>query len=78
MKEAAKALVDLKTFSKGRNLFKKRKHIEVIAKRDELISNNPEISKIGAYQKALKQLWANADQEFWEAQAIGEVQDIYA
>jgi hypothetical protein len=77
MKLAASALVDLKTFTKGRNLFKKRNHTDILAKRDQIMGENPAISQVGAYQKALKLLWSEADQPFWEAQALGEAEDIF-
>jgi hypothetical protein len=69
MKLAAVALVDMKTFSKGRDLFKRRKASEILIRRDEIMLANPEISQVGAYQKALKQLWSDADQDWWDVQA---------
>ena len=77
LKAAAAALVDLKTYSKGRNLFKERNNAEILAKRDLLMEENPKLSRVGAFQKALKELWHDADQEFWDAQATSEADDIY-
>src|ERR1700754_4306499 len=77
MKASAIALVDLKTYSKGRNLFKMRNNAEILEKRDILMLKNPKLSQVGAYQKALKELWSEADQESWEAQASSDADDIY-
>ena len=77
LKTAATALVDFKTYSKGKNLFKRRMSSEIMARRDEIIQANSDIPLIAAYQKALKQLWAECDQDYWEAQAVGEADDIY-
>jgi hypothetical protein len=77
MKLAASALVDMKTFNKGRSLFKQRKESEILARRDELMNIDESLSQVGAYQKALKQLWATVDQDWWDAQAVGEMEDIH-
>lgn len=77
LKSAAAAIVDLKSYSKGRNLFKMQHNTEILAKRDELLEENPSLSQVGAYQKALKELWLSTDQEFWEAQAASVAEDIY-
>lgn len=77
LKIAAAAIVDLKTYSKGKTLFKMRKSAEILARRDELVEENQDLSQVGAYQKALKELWVSADQEFWEAQAASVADDIY-
>jgi len=77
MKHAGSALVDLKSYSKGRNLFKKRHLDEISALRDDIVRNTPGISRVGAFQKALKTLWSKADQQHWETQAVGDVEDIY-
>jgi hypothetical protein len=77
MRLAASALLDLKTFSKGKSLFKRRKNSDILAKRDEIMLDDPVISKVGAYQRALKLLWNGAEQEVWEAQAAGEAEDIF-
>ena len=77
MKLAASALFDLKSFSGGRNTFKRRNQSEIMARRDAIMKELPEISKVGAYQKAFKQLWSSTDQEYWEAQATSDASDIY-
>lgn len=77
MKRAASALVDLKSYSKGKALFKKKTHTKIAVLRDSLLRNNPNLSRLGAYQKALKQKWSEADHEYWEVKAIGEAEDIY-
>jgi hypothetical protein len=77
MKLAASALVDLKTFSKGRSLFKRRKHSDILKERDVIMLDDPNMSQVGAYQKALKLLWNDADQDIWEAQAQGEAEDVF-
>lgn len=76
LKQAAIALVDMKSFSKGRALFKKRNEEKILAKRDA-IHQKEGIPQIAAFQKALRILWDEADQDFWETQAIGEVEDIH-
>lgn len=77
MKQAASALVDLRTYSKGRQLFKKRNQKEIAELRDEMLRNDPSLKSIGAFQKALKTLWNDANQEYWEEQSIGEAEDIF-
>ena len=77
MRQAGSALVDLKSYSKGRNLFKKRHFDEISTLRDDIVRKTPGISRVGAFQKALKTLWSNTDQQHWEAQAVGEAEDIY-
>ena len=53
MKQAASALVDLKSYSKGKNSFKKHKREEISTLRDRIMRESPGISRIGAFQKAL-------------------------
>jgi hypothetical protein len=36
-----------------------------------------DIPLVAAYQKALKLLWSECDQEYWEEQAVNEAEDIY-
>ena len=69
MKDAAAALLDLKTSSKGRSLFKRRKFTEILDRRDQILESDPQIPAVAAFQKAYKQMWTDADQEYWEAQA---------
>ena len=77
MVSAANALVDLKSFSKGKSLFRKKNENEIIEKRNVLVNSPINMSPIGAYQKALRILWSEADQDKWEAKAAGELEDIY-
>jgi len=77
MKQAASALVDLKTFSKGRSLFKKNHFPQITTLRDTIVRETPSISRVGAFQKAMKVLWDGADQEYWETRAVGESEDIF-
>jgi hypothetical protein len=77
LKAAAAALVDLKTFSKGRTLFRRRMHTQIRQKKESIMADSPHISAIGAYQKAQKILWDEADQDHWEADAVAERNDIY-
>jgi hypothetical protein len=77
LKRAADALVNLKSFSKGKSLFKRTLNTEILSKRDEILQDNPSLTRIGAFQKALKLLWASANQDYWEAQACGEIEEIY-
>ena len=76
-KLAADALIDMRSFTRGKSLFRKRKERAILTRRDELMLANPKISKIGAYQKALKELWASADQESWEKKGVSELEDKY-
>ena len=77
LKALAAALVDLKTFSRGRGCFKKHNHQDICTRRDEILSAKPGTSYIGAYQTSFKELWDKADQDYWEKQAVGEMRDIY-
>lgn len=78
IKAAANSLVDLKTYSKGKTVFKKRKHEQIHARQQKLMETNPTLPRIGAYQSALKQLWAEEeDHDYWEAQAKATADDIF-
>jgi G3E family GTPase len=77
MKLAASALIDMKTFSKGRNLFKVKQWDEIVRRRGDIMKEDPSMPKVSAYQKALKELWFAADQDWWEAQAAGELEGVY-
>lgn len=76
MKQAAAALIDMKSFSKGRSLFRKRKEDEIMALRDQ-IQAIEHIPQVAAFQKAWKSLWNEADQDYWETQAVGELEDVF-
>ena len=77
LKAAAAALVDLKAFSKGRNVFKREMHDAIVSRKTSIMLGHPDISAIGAYQKGLKELWDEADQEAWEEKAANEGKDIF-
>lgn len=85
LKEAATALVDYKAFSKGKALFKKRNSEALIARRNALYSEtllqddeSVHLPLVACYQKALKEMWNECDQQHWEAQAADEPEDIYS
>jgi hypothetical protein len=71
-KIAASALFDLKTVTKGRNRFKRKKYSDIIRRRDELMKEDPKLSQVGAFQKSFKELWQEADQDYWEQEASQE------
>lgn len=77
LKTSASAIFDLKSFTKGRSLFKERKNDEILDRRDQIMEEEPSLPQIAAYQKALKQLWVEADQDWWEAQAVDLTENIY-
>ena len=64
LKLAASALVDWKSLTKGRALFKRRNYTEIIRRRDAIMKEDPRISQLGAFQKASKELWQEADPGF--------------
>jgi hypothetical protein len=61
--------MDIKSYSKGRNLFKQRKHSEIVTRKTEILLSGEVSSSVGAYQKAWKELWAEADQAKYEEEA---------
>jgi hypothetical protein len=77
LKAAAASLVDLSSFSKGRECFKRRNHQEICDRRSKILSRDPEASAVGAYQTSLKELWAKADHDHWEEEALKEAGDIH-
>jgi hypothetical protein len=77
LKVAAAAIIDLKTFSKGRAVFKREKHTEICARRAEILAEDPKASLVGAYQKALKELWGETNQRYWEQRAVDVTKDIH-
>jgi hypothetical protein len=77
MRAAASALIDLRSFSNGKHLFQKRNKVNIALKRDQLKQAKPELASIAALQMATKQLWAEANQDYWEAQATEQSDDIY-
>lgn len=85
LKDAAVALVDFKAFSKGKARFKKQNISHIMKRRDELYKESLKhddkslhLPLIVAFQKALKELWNNADHEHWEMQAADDAEDIYS
>jgi hypothetical protein len=77
LKNVASALLDLRSFSKGKALFKKQKKREILERKALLMADDPTIPPIGAFQKATKQLWDEADQDRWEAQAGSDADEIF-
>jgi hypothetical protein len=77
LKALAAALIDLKTYSGGRALFRKRNHQQIKVKKESLLAADPHLGSIGAFQKAQKLLWEEADQDLWEDEAVAEGKDIY-
>jgi hypothetical protein len=77
MKVAAAAIIDLKSYSKGRSLFKKEMQHMITTRRSEILASDPKASAVGAYQTALKELWGDANQKYWEQRAIGDSKDIH-
>lgn len=85
LKEAAAALVDYKAFSKGKALFKRQNNEEIISRRNRIYSDSLLLADeslhlplVACYQKALKEKWNEADQEYWERAAADEPEDIHA
>jgi len=77
MEASAAVLVDFRSYSKGKRLFRKRMYDDIVAKRELLQEQDPSLCQIAAFQKALKSMWDNADQDYWETQAAGDPDDIY-
>lgn len=77
LKSNAAALFELRSFSKGKALFKKQKKKDILIRKAELMAADPMLAPIGALQKATKQLWSEAEQDHWEAQATSDADEIY-
>ena len=77
MKTAASALFDLKAFSNGRELFKKRMQPEIVARRSEILREKPNTHMIAAFQMAFKEMWERADKDLWEQRAGEESENIF-
>ena len=71
-KLAASALVDWKTLSNGRALFKRRNYANIITRRGQLMKEDPKLCQLGAFQKAYRELWQAADQDYYEREASNE------
>lgn len=78
MNAAATALVDFRTFSRGKSLFKEQNHAEILTRRAEILAMEDGLPLVAAHQRALKELWHDADQELWETQALLEPDDLYS
>jgi hypothetical protein len=74
---AAAVLMDIKSYSKGRDLFKQRKHSEIVTRKTEILLSGVVSSPVGAYQRAWKELWAEADQDAWEKMAKDQGKGIF-
>jgi hypothetical protein len=77
LQEAAAALVDLKSVTSGRDLFKEEMHSDIVSRRTMILLKDPDMSKVGAYSKALAELWSEADREEWEAKAKNISKDVH-
>jgi hypothetical protein len=75
--DAATFLMDMKSFSKGRDLFKEEKHAEITTRKTEILLSGEVTSPVGAYQRALRELWEEADREDWERRAETHGKNIY-
>jgi CHASE3 domain sensor protein len=69
MKETAAAFLDIRASTQGRSHFKRRKFTAILARRDQILEEDPGLPQVAAFQKAFKEMWNEADQEFWEEQA---------
>ena len=77
LKMAAAALCDLKTYSKGKSFFKEQNETKIKERQTQILGQNPDMSQIGAYQVALKELWRQEDQESWEVKAGASTEDVF-
>jgi hypothetical protein len=77
LQESAAALLDLKSVTSGRELFKERMHSAILSRRSMIMLRNPDTSMVGAYAKALAELWGEADQEHWESEAESASVDVH-
>ena len=75
---SADALVDFKSSITGKDIFKRKRHQEIVTMRDILLEEDSSLSPASSFQKAFEQLWAKANQDYWEEQASAKaVDDIY-
>jgi hypothetical protein len=74
---AAATLLELKAFSKGRDLFKEENHSQITVRKTEILLSGEVTSSVGAYQRALRELWEEADQEDYEKRAKTARKDIF-
>ena len=74
---AAAALFDFKNYSKGKSLFKSRHEKQIRERKLQLLKENSALGSIGAYQRAVKELWAAEDEQYWEREAETGRDDIF-
>lgn len=79
MKKAAASLLDWRAFTKGKAAFAQRMDSTILKRRDDIFEHENEdgLPLIACYQKALKELWRNADQDSWEKKGLDEPDDIW-
>ena len=75
LKEVGEKLVNLKSSSRGKRLFKLQHQDTISAQQTELLTANPKLLPVVAYQKAVKFLWEKEDEDHWEALAETELSD---
>lgn len=78
MNAAATALVDFRTFSRGKSLFKDQNHAEILERRADILTMEEGLPLVAAHQRALKELWHEADQEYWDTRALLECDDLHS
>lgn len=76
-RKTAAALADFKAHRTGRDLFKAEMHDQIIELRNKIKIEKSQISAIGAYQMAFKQLWEQEDQDAWDELAATKAKDIF-
>lgn len=92
MQDAAAALIDYRFLTKGKSLFKREMHDDIIKRRDVIYAGQGSESEgedveeendgkrlplIACYQRALKELWDEQDQDEWEGRGGDEPEDIH-
>lgn len=80
LRAAAAAMVDYNAYSKGKSLFRRAKNDMIVERRNAIIDEAGGKNKMpvaAAHQKALKELWSNADQAYWESEAADDVDDVH-
>ena len=76
IKNAAAALTELKAYSNGRDVFRQEKHSEITERKKELMHTGEVTSGVGAYQRAVRELWEEEDQDYWEEKAAEYGKDV--
>jgi hypothetical protein len=76
-RKTASALADFKAHRTGKDLFKIEMHDQIAALRDKIKIEKSQISTIGAYQMACKQLWEQEDQDEWDELAATKAKVIF-